>query len=410
LTHPPGAADACAQTTDSHGNQTAAAIEEAFRLTADLVQHRSYPGEEAEVQHVVAGWFESNGLSAEIRMAAPNRPNVVVTVANGPGPTFLLNGHVDTVLADDHWTHDPWIGRRDGDRFFGLGACDMKSGVAAAMLATRFLAQRRDLWTGTIMFASVIDEEAYSIGANTLIADGLRADYCVVTEASWDRPCLGAFGKYLVRVDITGKGAHASWPEYGVNAAVEAARFVARLDEIALPSHPRIQASQCVLSSISGSAQYVITVPDKATVLINRHTVPGEAEAVVLADYRALIDDLASPAEFALTIDPPRYPSWETPVDHPLVEAFSRCYAIEAGRLPEFGYTGYGDPNLFSTLAGIPTVMFGPRGGNFHEAGEWVDLPSIAATSRILARLVQTMLPPAGMRANHAAIATDFRQ
>lgn len=371
-------------------------VEEAFALTAELVRHRSYPGEEAAVQEAVANWFVANGLIPVLTPAAPDRPNLQVTIPNGPGPVFLLNGHVDTVLADSRWTHDPWIGRRDGDRFYGLGACDMKSGVAAAMLTTRFLARHPQLWRGTVIFTSVVDEEAYSIGANALIADGIRADYCVVTEASWDNPCLGAFGKYLVRVEVTGRGAHASWPEKGINAAVEAARFVAQLDQLALPHHPRIEASHCVLSVLSGSAQYVITVPDKATVLINRHTVPGETESEVLAQYQTLIDFLRSPATFSLAIDPPRYPSWETPVDSPLVEAFSRCYAAETGHAPAFAYSGYGDPNLFSTIAGIPTVMFGPRGANFHDVDEWVDVPSIVATARILCELVRSLLPPTG--------------
>jgi succinyl-diaminopimelate desuccinylase len=373
-------------------------IEEGYRLTAELVRRRSYPGEEGAVQEVVAAWLATNVPDAapELQPVTPERPNVVLRVENGPGPTLMLNGHVDTVLADPHWSHDPWVGRREADRFYGLGAGDMKCGVAAAMLATRALAQRPDLWRGTLLFTSVVDEEAYSIGAHALIERGLDVDYCVVTESSFDKPCLGAFGKYLVRMDVTGKAAHASWPERGINAAVEAARFVARLDELALPSHPRIRASQCVLSSLSGSAQYVITVPEHATVLVNRHTVPGETEEGVLAQYRALADGLDSPATFAFSIDPPRYPSWETPTDHPLVTAFGAAYAAEMGRAPDYAYTGYGDMNLFSTLAGIPTVMFGPRSGNFHAVDEWVDLTSIPATVRVLLRLAVDVLPGEG--------------
>jgi acetylornithine deacetylase/succinyl-diaminopimelate desuccinylase-like protein len=357
------------------------------------VRHRSYPGEEEGVQLVVAEWFRELDLEPQLQPTEEHRHNVIVRVENGPGPTLMINGHVDTVLADPRWEYDPWLGKRDGDRFYGLGAGDMKSGVAAAMLATRFLAANRELWSGTVIFTSVVDEEAYSIGAHALIDSGMRADYCVVTESSWDWPCLGAFGKYLVRVDITGKAAHASWPEHGINAAVEAAQFVARLDEIELPTHPRIRASQCVLSSLSGSAQYVITVPERATVLINRHTIPGETEESVIESYRAIADRLSSPAKFAFSIDPPRYPSWETPVDHPMVLAFARAYEAEAGRPPEYAYTGYGDPNLFSTNAGIPTVMCGARGGNFHEADEWVDLPTIVSSTRMLIRLACDLLP-----------------
>ena len=368
-------------------------VEEAYALTAKLVSRRSYPGEEEAVQLDIADWFRSIALEPELRPTENHRPNVIVRVKNGSGPTLMINGHVDTVLADPRWEYDPWQGKRVGDKFYGLGAGDMKGGVAAAMLATRFLAANRGLWNGTIIFTSVVDEEAYSIGAHALIDSGMRADYCVVTESSWDWPCLGAFGKYLVRVDITGKAAHASWPDKGINAAVEAARFVARLDEIELPTHPRIRASQCVLSSLSGSAQYVITVPDQATVLINRHTVPGETEEGVIASYQAIADTLESNAAFAFSIDPPRYPSWETPVDHPIVAAFARAYEAEAGQRPQYAYTGYGDPNLFSTNAGIPTVMCGARGGNFHEAGEWVDLPTIVSATRMLIRLACDLLP-----------------
>jgi succinyl-diaminopimelate desuccinylase len=367
--------------------------EEAAALTAQLVAHRSYPGEEANVQTAVAEWFTAQGLKADLIPTEPNRPNVIVRVENGPGPTLLLNGHVDTVLAVDGWESDPWQARRDGDRLYGLGACDMKSGVAAAMLATRALARHRDLWRGTVIFTSVVDEEAYSVGAHALIDDGIRADYCVVTESAWEWPCLGSIGKMLVRLDVTGKAAHATWPERGVNAAIEAARFVARLGEIELGIHPRMRPSQTVLSFHSGSEQYVITLPERACVLINRHTIPGDTTESVLAQYRALAAELDSPATFEFAIDPPFYPPWEIDAAHPLVQSFARAYEAESGHAPSYRYTGFGDMNLFSGEAGIPTVMTGPHGGGFHEANEWVDVPSIGATVRVLLRMTCDLLP-----------------
>ncbi|MEA2513634.1 MAG: hypothetical protein QOJ59_3121 [Thermomicrobiales bacterium] len=367
--------------------------EEAAALTAELVSNRSYPGEEAGVQEAVAAWFARHGLRAEMQPAAPNRPNVLVRIDNGSGPTLLLNGHVDTVLAVEGWDGDPWQARRDGDRLYGLGACDMKAGVAAAMLATRALAGRPDLWRGTLIFSSVVDEEAYSIGAHALIDAGVRADYCVVTESAWELPCLGGIGKILVRLDVTGKASHASWPERGVNAAIEAARFVARLHEVQLGTHPRMRASQTVLSFHSGSEQYVITLPEKARVLINRHTVPGETTEGVLAQYRSLAATLGSPATFDFSVDPPFYPPWEIDPSHSLVRAFAAAYEAEAGRPPVYGYVGFGDPNLFSGEAGIPTVMAGPHGAGYHEANEWIDVPSIGATVRVLLRLACDLLP-----------------
>ena len=220
---------------------------------AELVAIRSYPGDERAVQERVAQWFQGNDLAADLRFGAPERPNVIVRIENGGRSDAPPEWSRDTVLADPAWAFDPWQGLREGDLFRGLGACDIKAGVVAAMLATRALAQHRDQWRGTLIFTSVVDEEAYSIGANALIADGLTAEYCVVTEASWDAPCLGSFGKYLVRCEVIGRAAHASWPEQGINAAEEAARFVATLDTMTLPTHPSIRTSQTVLSFLAGS-------------------------------------------------------------------------------------------------------------------------------------------------------------
>lgn len=361
--------------------------EEGADLTAHLVAHRSYPGEEGPVQRAVAEWLDANGLRPDFQATEGDRPNVLVRVENGPGPTLLLNGHVDTVLAVDGWSSDPWQPRRDGDRLYGLGACDMKAGVAAAMLATRALALHPRLWRGTLLFASVVDEEAYSIGAHALIDSGLKADACVVTESSWERPALGGVGKVLARVDVTGKAAHASWPADGVNAAVEAARLVARLDDLPLGAHPRLTATRSVLSFHSGSDQYVITVPEHARILVNRMIVPGETGESVLAEIRQLAASLASPATFAFAVDPPYYPPWETSPDHPLAQTLARAYEAETHRPPTWGYKAFGDANLFSAEAGIPTVQVGPHGANYHQADEWVDVPTIAATVRVLLRL-----------------------
>jgi acetylornithine deacetylase/succinyl-diaminopimelate desuccinylase-like protein len=370
--------------------------EEAAGLTADLVARRSYPGEEADVQQFVLEWLGKNGLESEI-VPTPghaDRPNIVARIQNGAGPTVLLNGHVDTVLAADGWDHDPWVAQRSGDRLSGLGACDMKSGVAAAMLATRALASRRDLWQGTLVFSSVVDEEAYSLGARALIESGISADAVIVTESCWRAPCLGAFGKMLVRADVTGRSAHASWPVEGANAVVEAARFIARLEEAPLPQHSQLQASECVLSINGGNQQYVMTVPEHASILINRHTVPGETVESVLNGLRSIVDDMGSAASFEFSVEPPFYPPWQIGTDDPLVERFTRAYSAEAGHEPAFAYNGFGDANLFSGQSGIPTIQFGPHGEGFHQANEWVSVTSIAATVRVLLRLAVDIMPP----------------
>jgi acetylornithine deacetylase/succinyl-diaminopimelate desuccinylase-like protein len=373
--------------------QAAIDVEEAAALTARLVAIRSYPGEEGDVQRAIAAWLRENGIEPEFQATEGDRPNVLAWVRNGPGPTIFFNGHVDTVLAVNGWSADPWQGWRDGDRLYGLGACDMKAGVVAAMLATRALAHHRNAWHGTVLFTSVVDEEACSIGARALVDAGIQADACVVTEACDLHVRLGAIGKVLVRGDVTGKAAHGQHPEDGINAAVEAARFLAKVDEIRLGERPPFVPSQCVLSFHSGNDQYVITVPEKARFTINRHIVPGETGESVLEGMRALAATLHSPATFAFFIDPPYYPPWEIAPDHPYVRQVAAAFRAETGQPPEMDYmSGLADANYFATDLGIPTVVFGPTGANYHMADEWVDIPSIGATARVLIRLALDVL------------------
>ncbi len=362
-------------------------------MTARLVAIRSYPGEEGAVQRAITAWLTEHGLEPEMQPTEGDRPNVLTWVRNGDGPTLMLNGHVDTVLAVEGWSHDPWQGWREGDRLYGLGACDMKVGVVAAMLAARTLARDRDRWRGTLLFTSVVDEEAYSTGARALVDMGITADGCVVTESSDLDIVIGCIGKVLVRGDVTGKAAHASWPERGINAAVEAAKFVARLDDVPLGQHPRLTASQSVLSFQSGNAQYVITVPEQARFTINRHTIPGESDESVLAGMRNLAQSLDSPASFVFSIDPPYYLPWEIAPDHPFIRNVQHAFVAETGDAPITRYNrGLADANYFAADLGIPTVMFGATGANYHEADEWVDIPSIGICARMLIRVAMDIL------------------
>lgn len=361
--------------------------DEATALLRRLVAQRSYPGEERAAQAIVAAWLSTNGLAPELPPTANGQPNVIATIPNGPGPTLLLNGHIDTVLAVEGWACDPWQGRVEGDRFSALGAGDMKSGVVVNMLVARELLRRRDAWRGTLVFSCVTDEEAYSHGARALIDSGITADACFVTEPSYERAVIGGPGKVLVRVTATGRAAHGFTPWEGVNAAIELARFVAQVGEAAPPGqHPRIPSSQTILSFQSGSAQYVITLPETATALLTRQIVPGETADAIVAQLRAFADSLGSPATFSFSVEPPYYPPFEfSSPEHPFAQAFAAASAEVLGAPVPFGYTvGVSDANLIDGQAGIPCIMYGPRAGDFHQCTEWVDLSSLAPCAEVV--------------------------
>ena len=361
--------------------------DEATGLLRQLVAIRSYPGEELAVQQAIAAWLRANSLTPEFQPTANGQPNVLARVSNGPGPTLLLNGHVDTVLAVDGWPCDPWQGRLDGDMFSALGAADMKAGVVVTMLVARALAQQLDGWQGTLLFSSVTDEEAYSHGARALVAAGVRADACIVTEPCHQEAIIGGPGKLLVNIDAVGKAAHGFMPWEGVNAAIELARFVAGLlAGVPVGTHQRMTASQTILSFQSGSAQYVITLPEQARAVLTRQIVPGETAETVLAQLRAYAETLDSPASFAFSVAPPYYPPYlfDAP-DHALTRAFAAASAaVLDAPIPLGTIIGITDGNLLCGEAGIPTIVYGPRGGAFHQNSEWVDLSTLAPCAQVI--------------------------
>jgi acetylornithine deacetylase/succinyl-diaminopimelate desuccinylase-like protein len=346
-------------------------------LLATLVRVPSLSGEEGEVQRVIAGWFAEHGIAAAIELADGGLTNVVVEIEGASdGPTLWIGGHCDTVSPAPDYSLDPFAGEIRGGRLYGVGAMDMKAGLATAMHVVRDLHGRRETWRGKVMFAALADEEAYSRGANAFVRTGRRIDGAIMCEPHFPHPSIGAIGKINLAVTVTGKSAHGSQPHLGVNAVVEAAKLITAIDRIARKSHPLYgKATHCILNVGSGDGRYEIRVPDRCTFMINWHFMPGETAEEAVALIEGLARDLASPARFAVDIKSPRYDSFELSESEPFVAAFAASYEAVMGEAPHYDFCfGVSDANIFRGAAGIPTLLFGPGGANMHAADEWADL------------------------------------
>jgi acetylornithine deacetylase/succinyl-diaminopimelate desuccinylase-like protein len=363
-----------------------------------LVRRASPSGREAEVARFVADWLRAEGLEARLADAAPGRPNVTAHLSRGRGPdALLLFGHTDTALPADGWDTDPHVLSRRGEQAFGLGAADMKGGLAAILLALRELA-RRDTWKGTVILAGVVDEEAYSVGMKALLKALPPVNWGLLAEPNFDEPVLGCPGKVLLRVEVRGRAAHGSTPSAGINAISEAARLLTAIEGLPLGTHPQLgTGTQCVLSVRGGPDAYVITVPERCEFIINRHIVPGETGQRVVEQARDAAHRLNLRASVEVTIGEPYYPSYVVDPAHPLAEAFSRVYRGVTGHAVAFGY-GHGvcDANYLVADAGVPTIVFGPRGGNLHAPNEWVDLGSVAQAAEVYVKMAEDLMPARG--------------
>lgn len=134
------------------------------------------------------------------------RWNMVARIENGPGDCVHFNSHHDVVAVGQGWTRDPFGAEMDGDRIYGRGACDMKGGLAASIIAAEAFLAARSHWCGAIEISATADEESGGYGGVAHLAErGLfnpeRVQHVIIPEPLHkDRICLGHRGVWWAEV------------------------------------------------------------------------------------------------------------------------------------------------------------------------------------------------------------------
>ena len=380
--------------------------EDVLSLTEQLVaieSHADAPGREAEIARFLVGWFRDRGIDAELQPVDGDRSNVIARVSKGVGPSLLLNGHLDTVPAGE--MPDAFAPRIEDGVLWGRGACDMKGAIAAMCCAMAAIAgdeallrpngsgQRDETLhrdkalgrsfaplggreaklrpgglTGDLIFAGTVDEESGSLGVKALIDSGFTADYAVVGEPTSLRVAVAHKGSCFVKVTLTGRGAHGSCPEQGVNAASYAARVVLAIEEglrpeLAARTHPLLGASTVSVGRICGGTQPNI-VAERCEVEIDRRCLPGEGSPV--PEIREIVASICGGVgalrydvvEMPMTSRVPHVPLSTSPESRLALTAAAAC--AEAGLPTEpIGVTYWSDGGHLAAN-GIETIVLGP--------------------------------------------------
>ena len=322
---------------------------------------------EASAARVVADWLEAAGLEVHVDEAAPGRPNVVgVARGTGGGRSLLLNAHLDTVglLEPDGGL----AARVEDGRLYGRGAYDMKGSLAAIMAAGAACA-RLGL-RGDVVVTAVADEEAGSIGTEMLL-ERRRADAAIVAEPTDERLCVAHRGWLAFDVETEGRAAHGSRPDLGIDAIAKMGPVLVAIEALdrslqAGPSHPLLGTGSVHASLIEGGQEYS-SYPARCLLSGERRTIPGERREDVEAELRSLLGGAGASIAFPFGRDP-----MEVSTNEPIVRAIQ----ARTGSGEVHGAPFWTDAALF-TEAGIPAVLFGPKGEGAHAAVEWVDLASL---------------------------------
>jgi len=153
------------------------------------------------------------------------RWNVVARREGGsPGPCVHFNGHIDVVAPGEGWTRGPFDAGIDAGRVYGRGACDMKGGLAAAIVAVEALIDSGVPLPGAIEISGTGDEESGGLGGVAWLAERgwfskPRVDHVIIPEPlNVDRVCIGHRGVWWGEIETKGRIAHGSMPFLGDSA------------------------------------------------------------------------------------------------------------------------------------------------------------------------------------------------
>lgn len=358
---------------------------------------------EERLAEFIADELGAMGAKPEWHEVAPDRPNVYGTVDLGPTDRFLVfSGHSDTVGVASGWETDPFqLTERDG-RLYGLGAVNMKGGLACSLAAFKALVEAEELHSGLgrLGLAVTVDQEGHSIGAKALLETQYgRCDAMLHAEHFYgdseeDYLPIAVTGKVLYKLVVRGRTAHAFRPYLGVNAIADASRIVAALDRLRLKEHPLFgRGTVCTLKIEGGYKQYAMVVPEHCEVIITRLIVPGETRQTAVEDMRELIDSLNLESEVEVETPPPCYDPYFLDRSTPILVPFQEVYREMIGVSPHFaGHRGIVDANVFVAEGNIPTIVFGPKGANHHCAGEYVELATLEPVARVYAETARRFL------------------
>lgn len=346
--------------------------EEGVRLFQDLVRIPSFnpPGNEKEIADYCADYMRRLGMEVEQIEPFPLRVSNLGRLRGTEGkPVLLFDSHLDTIPPGDetHWEHPPFSGEIHDGCIWGIGANNMKVGVAAALFAVRALKVCDARLRGDILLAQTADELQFGYkGIKVMVDRGMiRADYGLYTES--DRPVkveIGHRGIVLFDVTVFGLGAHTTRQEKGVNAIYQAMRVVEglrRMEFTGWEPHPIVPGVPLLsVNRIQGGFSDTICA-DRCVLRCDCRTLPGQTTEKVLSDVRRVLDRLGAEdptfrAEVSVHLE--GSPSWISP-DEPIVKAVQQAYREVMGRpIGVGGVMTTSDARFLRIDAGIPTAKF----------------------------------------------------
>lgn len=374
---------------------------EAVRDTLmDMVNINSPTGSERGMADYIVDRLSKAGLRAHLQEVSDGRPNAIgVLSGKGDGLSLLITGHMDTTWHGDEpflraEGHKPKAVYRDG-WIWGLGANNMKSGLASALVAVEAIAKEGITLKGDLLYGGVVGEiekaaieefkgewlNAYGAGTRYMITHGVTADHAILCEPTGLRVCTVNMGAIWAKITIAGTLSHAARSRSPgvVNAIEEMHDLHASLRKwiddyeaghVYLGEHPNV-----TISAVRGGMPWRLSANAfECRVYLDIRLIPGTMVEEVRRSLRQVLRTFASgrnapepTLDFYVTD-----PATVLPEDALVAGLLRNAHKLVTGQEPTNFIRRAGSDAIHMNSYGVPCVVYGP-GGRIHPEAKSMD-------------------------------------
>jgi len=377
-----------------------------LHLTEQLISRRSLTPDDAQCQEIIADRLKRLGFVCETIASGPadfrvtnlwaKRPGS----AEGAGRTLVFAGHTDVVPTGplEQWSSDPFTPTHRGGKLYGRGAADMKTSIAAFVVAVEEFLKAQPHPALSIALLITSDEEGPSVDGTVVVCEALKArgerlDYCIVGEPSsvqrvGDMIKNGRRGSMTGKLTIKGVQGHIAYPQLARNPIHQALPALAEL--AAMPwdqGNDFFQPTSWQISNIHGGTGVGNVIPGTVVVDFNfRYSTECTPEGL---QHRLtqVLDRHGLDYELDWVIG--GLPFLTTPGD--LVNAISSAIKSETGIDTELSTTGGTSDGRFISRICPQVVEFGPINASIHKIDEHVTVADIEPVKNIYRRTLENL-------------------
>ncbi|HHW4573893.1 TPA: ArgE/DapE family deacylase [Listeria monocytogenes] len=372
-----------------------------IQILKDIVNIDSTNGHEEQVANYLQKLLAEHGIESEKVKYDVDRASLVSEIGCSDEKILAFSGHMDVVDAGDvsKWKFPPFEAAEHEGKIYGRGATDMKSGLAAMIIAMIELHEEKQKLNGKIRLLATVGEEVGELGAEQLTQKGYADDLdgLIIGEPSGHRIVYAHKGSINYTVKSTGKNAHSSMPEFGVNAIDNLLLFYNEVEKFV----KSIDATNEILGDfihnvtvIDGGNQ-VNSIPEKAQLKGNIRSIPEMDNETVKQVLVKIINKLNKQENMNLELifDYDKQPVFSDKNSDLVHIAKSVASDIVKEEIPLLGISGTTDAAEFTKAKKeFPVIIFGPGNETPHQVNENVSIENYLEMVDVYKRIATEFL------------------